>query len=123
MTGAEGLLERFIRFTTRRQGILAGNIANVETPGYKALDLNFEDFLKGGALQLAETEPGHMQAQESLDMDASVRVDGSTPWKDGNNVQMDEEVARMDKNALQFEGALKLLGDRINMFSSAIKRD
>ena len=123
MTGAEGLLERFIRFTTRRHGILAGNIANVQTPGYKSLDLKFEDFLKGGAIPLAETEPGHVQAQGSPGLDASVREDESAPWKDGNDVQMDEEVAKMDENALQFEGALKLFGNRMNMFSSAIKRD
>ena len=123
MTGPEGLLERFINFTMRRHGILAGNIANIDTPGYKAMDLRFDDFLKGGALPLAETEPGHMRGEETPDTDASVRVDGSAPWKDGNNVEMDTEVAKMNENALMFEGAMKLLGNRMDMYRSSLKRD
>ncbi|MDA8387930.1 MAG: flagellar basal body rod protein FlgB [Nitrospiraceae bacterium] len=122
MTGAEGLLERFIRFAMKRQGILAGNIANVATPGYKAMDINFEDFLTGATLPLAETGPGQMQAAAEPGLDASVRVDDSAPWKDGNNVQMDTEVAKMNENALLFEGAMKLLGNRMDMYRSALKR-
>ncbi|MDA8172584.1 MAG: flagellar basal body rod protein FlgB [Nitrospiraceae bacterium] len=121
MTGPENLLERLISFTTKRHGVIAGNIANSDTPGYKALDIKFEDFLNGGALPLEVTDPGHMRPADP-GSDAPVQVDGSAPWKDGNNVELDTEVAKMNENALMFEAGLKMLGTRMNMYSSALKR-
>ncbi|MDA8086583.1 MAG: flagellar basal body rod protein FlgB [Nitrospiraceae bacterium] len=123
MTGAEGLLESLIRFTMERHGVIAGNIANSDTPGYKAMDIKFEDFLSGGALPLTVTNPAHMRAADpGPGLLASVQEDGSAPWKDGNNVEMDKEVARMNENALLFEAGIKLLGNRMSMYSNALKR-
>lgn len=105
----------------KRHGVIAGNLANSDTPGYKALDIKFEDFLKGSTLPLAVTEPGHIQAT-APGPDGMVQADSSAPWKDGNNVELDTEVAKMNENALLYEAGIKMLGNCMSMYSAALKR-
>lgn len=120
MTGPERL-EQLITFTMKRHGVIAGNLANSDTPGYKAMDIRFEDYLNGDTLPMAVTEPGHIKAS-GPGFDDSAQLDGSAPWKDGNNVELDKEVAKMNENALLYEAGIKLLGTRMSMYSSAMKR-
>ncbi len=113
------ILERLISYTQKRHGVIASNIANSDTPDYKAKDIRFEDFLQGGGLPLMLTNEKDIDAVESGD--ASVHLDRSVPWKDGNNVEIDMEVAKMDENAMLYEAGIKLLGTEMAMYQTGLK--
>ncbi len=115
------ILERLIGFTQKRQGVLASNIANSDTPDYKAKDIRFEDFLQGGNMPLMLTNERDIDPPVSDSDDESVHRDRSAPWKDGNNVQIDMQVAKMDENAMLYEAGMKLLGTEMSMYQADIR--
>lgn len=92
----------------RRQQVLAGNIANADTPGYKALDFDF-----ARALESATRRPG---AELRL-----TPVAAAQPAADGNSVDMDAERARFADNAVRYEAALRALNGQIRTLLDAIK--
>ncbi len=111
-----------------RQEILAGNIANADTPNYKARDFNFSTALKeavagrsGGNLPLATTASRHLSAGTES---GPVRLMYRTPAQasvDGNTVDMDVERAQFSENAIQYEAGLTFITGRIKTLLSAIQ--
>ncbi len=85
------------QWLTARQAVIAGNIANANTPGYQAQDLQpFEEVMHATSLQMAATRPGHMvPASGSAAAEADSRA-GST-WDivhSGNSVTMEKELMK-----------------------------
>jgi len=101
-----GALERYMDLLTTRQRIVAGNIANADTPGYKTRDLTFrrevEALLAGGSPQ-------------------AVEVAGLRTRNDGNNVSLDREARLLAENALRFNLATNLLRSQIRSVRAAIQ--
>ena len=112
-----------------RQQVLASNIANADTPGYKARDIDFkkslEDALAGRVVQaapLARTVAGHI---------ASAREGGATgqlpyrtavqPALDGNTVDMDVERAHFAQNAIHYEANLMFINSQLKAMLAAIQ--
>lgn len=98
-------LERYMDLLTVRQKLVASNIANADTPGYRTQDIDFQAEF-ANALGTAP----HAQAVEGL----AVR-------NDGNNVSIDRESRMLSENALRFQAASSLLHSQIQMVRSAIK--
>ena len=117
----DNILEGLISYTQKRHGVIASNIANSDTPGYKAKDLKFDDFLKDGGIPLTLTNEKDMDTPGADLSDYTVQMDRSAPWKDGNNVQIDMEVAKMDENALLYEAGMKMLGTQMSMYQANLK--
>ena len=113
-----------------RQQVLAGNIANADTPNYKARDFEFETALKGalagrseGALSMARTNAAHLSGPESSAA-GSARLMYRTPAQDsadGNTVEMDVERAEFAENALRYEASLTFINSRIKGLMTAIQ--
>jgi flagellar basal-body rod protein FlgB len=86
------LLPRFMEATNLRHRVLAMNIANINTPGFRRLDVDFESSLirqmESGSGRPADIRP------------RVVEGGGGTPRADGNNVDIDREMGRLNKNAL-----------------------
>ena len=109
-----------------RQQILAGNIANADTPNYKARDFDFSTALKeavagrsGGSLALDTTAPGHLSGSIEA---SSARLMYRTPSQssaDGNTVDMDVERAQFSENAVQYEAGLTFITNQIKMLMAA----
>ena len=80
-----------------RQTVLADNIANVNTPGYRALDLEpFEAAMQSAKLQMAVTEPGHM-APDATAAAPTVEVGGEKSWEvyhSGSDVSLEQELIK-----------------------------
>lgn len=93
---------------TARQKLVASNIANVDTPGYKTQDLDFQsefnNLLSGG-------DSTTMHAQEVTD----IRVKN-----DGNSVNLDREARLLSENAIRFSSASSLLKGQLRVMKSAI---
>src|SRR5689334_10223925 len=91
-----GISER-MRYLSERQSLIAQNIANANTPDYHAKDLKPVDFSnvlakENGKMQMAATQPGHMQpASASGRFDQAEKRDGFETTISGNNVVMEEE--------------------------------
>lgn len=106
------LADRRAEWAAVRQAAIAGNVANADTPDYKARDI--EPFLADAArtrLQLAATRPGHI-ALSSLEMHAS-EVEESDSWDvahSGNTVSIDEELVKSGETQRHHRMALTVLG-------------
>jgi flagellar basal-body rod protein FlgB len=114
---------------THRQQVLASNIANADTPYYKARDFDFKAAYatamdrreESGHLALARTNPGHLP-MTGVGLDA-VRLQYRTEHQsavDGNTVDMDVERAEITDNALQYQVLTTFLNDKLRGLRSAI---
>jgi len=107
------LLEAGIKAESIRQRAIASNIANLETPGYRRVDVNFEElFAKAldsrGAIDLSVIEPQLYRPRQ-------------TPVKaNGNDVNLESEVGEMIKNSLRHKTFIRLLSKRYKQMEMAI---
>lgn len=108
-----------------RQQILASNIANADTPNYKAMDVDFSRVLGNamGSLAMSKTDGGH------LDMKGASPIAGVKPMYrtavqpsiDGNTVDSDVEQAQFSENALQYMSTLQFLNGKIQSTLLALR--
>ena len=112
---------------SQRQELLASNIANADTPGYVARDMNFAQALQRatGALPaartLASTQPGHIG--QGAVAGAGPDLVYATPSQtnlDRNTVDMDRERASFADNALRYEATLRFINGQVRTLTSAI---
>lgn len=112
-----------------RQELLASNIANADTPNYKARDVDFKSALngalgrtQGSALSLEKTAAGHMSAQGGNRFGAALMYRGEQQSSvDGNTVNMDTERAAFAENALQMEAMLTFINGKLKTMSLAVQ--
>ena len=97
---------------SQRMGLLASNIANAATPGYKARDLDFSK-----ALDLAQNGAS---AGDAIEGAMAYRVPVQ-PSLDGNTVEMATEQTAFAENALAYRSSLAFLSGRVNTLTRAIK--
>jgi len=104
------LLERFMDLAAQRQGLLTSNIANIDTPGYRARDIDFRGELTR-AVQSEEAGPTEPLVRE---------VSGLIARPDGNNVSVDREGLLLSQLQLQFSIASQLVKDEFKTLNLAI---
>ena len=105
--------------TAARHRAIAENVANVDTPGFQRVDVAFENELES-ALKDAQAHP-----RTALDRIRRVRArplrDTISPARvDGNNVDIDREMARLAQNTREFEAAARALATKLRMLRAAI---
>ena len=112
-----------------RQELIASNIANADTPNYKARDIDFKSALQGALqgsgekLAVATTAPGHLAGAtgESV-MGAPVMYRKPVqPSADGNTVDMDVEQAQFADNALRYEASVRFVSDKAKDVLAALQ--
>lgn len=113
-----------------RQELIASNIANADTPNYKARDIDFASALKGALsatspkLEMTATSAAHQQkaADGNSVMGAPVKYRNPLqPSADGNTVDMDVERAQFADNALRYEASVKFISDDIKKMLTVIQ--
>lgn len=112
-----------------RQELLASNIANADTPNYKARDMDFASALRNAlagsstTLPVAQTSPMHLAAETGQSiLGAPVLYRKPVqPSADGNTVDMDVERAQFADNALRYEASIKFLSDELRDMSMVIQ--
>lgn len=109
----------------RRHKVTADNIANVETTGYSARELRFEEYLAGADMRLegARTNPNHLDlGRKSLERaQADVHETGSNFDNGVNNVDIDQEMTELATNDLSYRLATRLLSMKYQNLRSAIR--
>lgn len=104
--------------TALQQRTIAGNIANLETPGYVARRVSFEDSLRSA---IAATREGRGDVGEPLARaGASVTRDPSPPGPDGNNVDIEREMTELSEAGLRYEALVRLIRRKFQMLGTAI---
>lgn len=103
------ILERYLNLTSFRQGLISSNLANIDTPGYKTVDIDFQ-----GELSRALTEP------EGHSMPFVEQVQGLIERPDGNNVSIDREALLLSQTQMQFTAAIQLMRAEFRNLTQAI---
>ena len=112
-----------------RQELLASNIANADTPNYKARDVDFASALRGALagtpseLPAVKTSPMHLEGNSGASlMGAPVMYRKPVqPSADGNTVDMDVERAQFADNALRYEASVMFVNSRLKGILTAIQ--
>ena len=124
------IMEQVIGFTEARQNVLAGNIANLDTPGYKVRDLSVEDFQnrlkqavnarRHAAIYRSPGEGPINSSSRSVNI-ASVAKDSKTITRhDGDNVGMEYQVSEMVKNQMRHNMALSIMVSQFRLLQAVI---
>jgi flagellar basal-body rod protein FlgB len=120
------MMEKFLDFSVQRQSLISSNLANVDTPGYKTVDINFEQELQSAVGRqensLSVTNNRHIPIPASGSQSAPVQqIDGLTMRNDMNNVSVDREMAELSTNALKFSMVAQLIAGKFRTLKSAIQ--
>jgi flagellar basal-body rod protein FlgB len=112
--GTAQLLDEMIRAATLRHKVLARNIANIDTPGYRPMEVEFSE-----ALKLA-SEEGELPTTVVRTVVAADRS-ADVGRYDGNAVDLDRQMAKMAENALWHNAMIQILNSRMNLLRTAIR--
>ncbi len=111
---SEGLAAA-VHYAGLRHKIIANNIANVDTPGYKSLDISFReqlgDFMKRGS---GAGPPGPPMVVFARDLDSL------SPRMDRNTVSIDQELTKLSQNAIFHNACLQLLNSKNRILKAAL---
>lgn len=115
------LLQTFLDVQSRRAELIAGNIANADTPGYKAQELDFEEHLREAA-RLAEL-PASAQESGSLSLTQPkvVEQESQVVGFDGNTVDVGREMPQLAQTGGSFNFGVKMLQSHLRLLRAAIR--
>jgi len=123
-----GVHQYALQLRAQRASVLANNIANADTPGYKARDIDFSQMLKAqmgessDSLQLQATGANHQQSMAQADAINGLKYRNPTqPAIDGNTVDVDKERTEFTRNTMEFQAAFEFLNGKIKSLLTAIK--
>jgi flagellar basal-body rod protein FlgB len=133
ISAARTIAQEALDYRSMRQDLIAGNIANVDTPFYKSRDIAFENMLAEKIkkaydnqaslkLNLAQTNSMHLQPSESENSGAKIFFrDGHMSRNDGNSVDLDTETTELSKNGMMYNALLTALKKDKAIFTSVIE--
>lgn len=122
---AFGIHEQALKLRSQRSEVLANNIANADTPGYKAKDIDFKSVLQSAqdnVSAMQTTNANHFS--EGLDESGQAEMlfkNPQQPSVDGNTVEVHEEKAEFLKNALQFQASFRFLNQKMMGIKAALR--
>ena len=121
------LLEKGLDASSLRQKVIADNVANVDTPGFKRSDVDFSAVLgeamgaTNPVLPLKVTSEQHLPGV-APSAQAAVVVDQSTTLRnDGNNVDIDKEMANVAENGLYYNAATRVISSQLGLLRMVIQ--
>ena len=126
-SNAFGIHEKALQVRSQRMEVLAQNIANADTPNFKARDIDFRAVLngvQGEDLKIQATRQGHYNAGEATSDGSGLlyRVPFNTAF-DGNTVELSVEQAQYGKAAADYQATLQFLESDISGLRKALRGD
>ncbi len=124
LDGTGQLLQQSLSGMVKRQQLIANNLANMDTPGYRAMDVPFEQVLtkeirRGGDLRMAVTQPGHMGNSTSMQQGAAIQ-EPVVFRTDGNGVDVDAQMTELAQTNINFDAVTQLMAGRLAIMRMAI---
>ncbi|HSI50003.1 MAG TPA: flagellar basal body rod protein FlgB [Ideonella sp.] len=128
LTDSMDFQSQALSLRAERQRLIASNIANADTPGYTAREMDFSQALRqatGSAAvngRMAATQAGHIQPAAGATSETGLKYAlASQTNLDGNSVDMDRERASFAENSVKYEATLRFLNGQIKSLSDAMK--
>ena len=123
---AFGIHENAMHLQARRAQLLSQNLANSDTPGYKAKDIDFKSALKAAAdgnsqQPLAATQRGHIQPKGFYMSAEELYRQPMQSSLDGNTVEPHVEMSEFTENSMRYLMTLRFMSGRINGMLSALR--
>ncbi|MEJ2419847.1 MAG: flagellar basal body rod protein FlgB [Exilibacterium sp.] len=124
---ALGIHATALKLRAQRAALLADNLANVDTPNFKARDINFQDLLKrqtahqAPAFAMVSTHKKHRVEAAAATRDEVLYRIPQQPSIDGNTVEEQVEHAEFTKNVLAYQASFRFLDGRFKGLKTAIK--
>jgi flagellar basal-body rod protein FlgB len=123
------ILEKALDLRSKKHNVIASNIANMDTPDYKAFDLIIEKELQKTSgrkknVSLNQTNQAHMQPHRQKAEGVSVQMEdthGLSLRGDGNTVDIDKQMAKMAENTLKYKAAAQIIHKKFQGLKSAIQ--
>lgn len=119
---ALGKTPQLLALREKRSEVLAANLANADTPNFKARDLDFSQVLKKtnpAPVLIAHTQSGHFAPEQPF-LGATLKYRNPNQVSlDGNTVEEHIEQAKYAENALQYQSSLQFIGGKFNELKSA----
>ena len=133
--GTIDLLGKSVDLRAKNQTLIASNVANAETPNFVPKTLVFEQELQGALKnrQTGQSHPSitharHIPMRGTSSSNSLQSVSGhvvespaSTPGKDGNSVELENEMGRMAENQVMFNASVQMLNKKFDGLRTAIK--
>lgn len=123
---AFGIHEATLNLRAKRAEVLANNLANADTPNYKARDIDFSQALKQAQSNhdsgLSRTHINHLDSQVGTEIPGlSYRIPFQPDTGDGNTVDTQVEQAKFAENAMEYQTSLRFLDGKVKGLLRAIK--
>ena len=126
-----GLLKHALDYRATRQEMISSNIANVDTPFYRARDIDFENVIMDerkklfpkhtATLAMAATHADHLRPSAEKEAESEIFFrDGHMVRNDGNTVDLDVETTEMAKNTVMYNALVAALKKDSAIFRSVI---
>lgn len=115
-----GIHEQALKVREERGKLLAANLANSDTPGYQAKDIDFKEALSNESSKINKTHKGHMELGDTTGFQEKYRIPTQNAI-DGNTVEDHIEKAKFAENAIQHQATLEFINSRISGLRSAIR--
>jgi flagellar basal-body rod protein FlgB len=123
------LLERSLNLRSLQHRVLASNIANMDTPNYKAVELAVAEEMSGNqgsaaGIQLVQTQRGHLPLKQNPSDHASLKVAKPPQFSlrgDGNTVDLDRTMGRLAENTLLYKTAAQIISQKFSGLKNAIR--
>lgn len=108
---------------SKRQQLISQNIANIDTPGYRAQEVSFESAIQraiksNGQVQLAITSPGHMALNGTKPFYQTQARPGGTARADENNVDIDVELSQMTETGIQYQAVSQEVSKKLALLKT-----
>jgi len=113
-----------MQIRTQRAEVIAGNIANADTPGYKAKGMNFQKAMQQASLQqqvgMSRTNAKHFDVRTELNNRVDFRIPDQPDTGDGNTVDVQVERNLYLENSLEYQAGVQFLNGKIKALKNVI---
>lgn len=117
-------LSHALDYHVERHNLIASNVANADTPGYRPREMTFEAALGefGGQMTMEQTNEGHLgvASGDAHDGFTVYEETWATPGSDGNYVRLEHEMSRMQANGVRYRATTQMVSQHLGMLRYAI---
>jgi len=122
-------LERSLNYRSMNQKLIVSNIANMDTPHYKAFKMMVDEKMQGSSsdkpqLSMTRTQVGHMDITGNATEMGNVERVEDNPLSlrgDGNTVELDTEMTNLAENTLMYNTATRIISNKFKLLRDVIK--